>query len=229
MSSPSVRSVVAVLGRSGPATPSHRAAEGWPGSASGPWGLLQVPRRVRQVPHVPADGRPWQPGQQDGVAGVVIRPPGLRPRRWGALPPRAPRPCPLRSVGRRRPRAEHHVDENVEPPLAYAAEEVEVLEAEVPLRCRVGHDARVEHRTRANKVAPQLATSTETSSFGASWILGTTFTVSAPRPTKRRPLCGPRCRPVTWDTRLWASTRSSRWDHPRGVGRENSPTSSSHR
>ena len=122
------------------------------------------------------------PRQQERVAGVIVRPPCL------VFVGRATRSKSLGSAGRRllvgNGPSRHGVDQHVESSLSDPTEEVEVLETEEPLR--IGDDAGVEDRARDSSVAPQLATSTGTSSYGFPGG-GTRLTVWDPRPTNRRP------------------------------------------
>lgn len=88
--------------------------------------------------------------QMDGIAGAVVRPPylALVRRAMGCVRLGSPSRGLLVAHGSSR----HRVHQDVEPGLADPAEEVEVLQAEEPLR--VGDDAGVEHRARQQRGAP---------------------------------------------------------------------------
>ena len=145
-----------------------------------PRGLLQMAGRVGHVPHVPR-GASVSPGQQDGVPSVVIRPPGF------AFVCRA-----VRSKASARPadvccsataRADTASTNTSNPPCRTRQKKSKSSRP----KNQSGSGTMPASKTgRASNVAPQLATSTGTSSYGLP-DGGTRFTVWAPRPTNRRP------------------------------------------
>ena len=126
-----------------------------------PVGLLQMPGRVGQVPHVPRRA-PVTPGQQDGVASVVVRPPRLvfvgramRSKGSGLGRPTSagrPRPGPTR----RRPAPSN-------PPCRTRQKK---SKSSRPKNHSGSGTMPASKTRRDSNVAPQLATSTGTSSYG---------------------------------------------------------------